>query len=95
MKDICKLYRISTSVGETVIGLGKDPALPLNKVVAVAERFFECELTIPFALFFQKIILEMVLAPGQLYPNVWRALSGCFVMWNEMMFLSFSFAKLA
>lgn len=78
-----------------MIGLGEDPAQPPNEAVAVIERFFEYGITIPFPTFFQEIISKMVLALGQICLNVWRALSGCFVMWNKIGYSPFLFAELA
>lgn len=51
---ICKLYRIPASVTVTIIVPGEDPTRPSNEVVAVAERFLKCWLTILFPLFFFK-----------------------------------------
>lgn len=95
LKDICRLYKIPALVEVIVVSLGEDPARPPNEAVAMAERFFECGLTILFPLFFQEIISKMVLALSQLCPNIWPALLGCFVIWNEMAFPLFSFAELA
>lgn len=80
VRYICRLYRIPKFVDASLIGIGEDPAQPSNNAVTISKRFLKCGLNILFPSFFQEIISKISLAPSQLSPTAWLALSRCFAL---------------
>lgn len=64
LRYICRLYIILESIRVCLIALGKDPARPSNRMVAISEKVLEHGLSIPLPYLFKDILSMISLALG-------------------------------
>lgn len=73
-------HRILPIMQLLLVGPGKSPASPSKGMVTLSSKFLESGLTLSFSDTFQTLIHHVDLGPGQLNPNVWRAMAGSIIL---------------
>lgn len=83
LKHLRSFYFINKGIELRECKAGDVPSRPPPGEVTLHTSFFQNGLRLPFHPVFREILYRWGTAPGQLNPNVWRAMIGCFILWEK------------